>query len=126
MIRKLSLLLLLLAVSLCMSSAAFAQKGTVLRVVIVKTENVQAYLDQLDKGTEVMKKLGVERQIRVWQATFAGPETGTVVAAIEYPSMSAYSADSEKLLASKEYLAWLHATDALRTIVSDSLYKELR
>ena len=124
--RKLSLLFVLLAICLGLSTAAFAQKGTVLRVVIVKTDNVQAYLDQLDKGTEVMKKLGVERQIHVWQATFAGPETGTVVAAIEYPSMSAYSADAEKLMASKEYLAWLHATDALRTIVSDSLYKGIR
>ena len=107
------------------SSAAFAQKATVLRVVVVKTENVAAYVQELEKGKELMKKLGVQGQVRVWQARFAGPEAGAVVVSVEYPSMAAFAADDAKVSASSEYQAWIKGLDRIRKIVSDSLYGEL-
>jgi ABC-type sugar transport system substrate-binding protein len=125
MLRKTAFALVVLTLMLGMSSAAFAQKTTVLRVVIIKTDDVSAYLQQLEKGKEIMKKLGITQQIRVWQATFAGPNAGSVVAAIEYPNMAALADADTKTHADKDYQAWLKDTAKLRTIVSDSLYREL-
>jgi ABC-type sugar transport system substrate-binding protein len=125
MLRKTAFAFVVLTLMLGMSSAAFAQKTTVLRVVIIKTDDVSAYLQQLEKGKEIMKKLGITQQIRVWQATFAGPNAGSVVAAIEYPSMAAFADADAKTRADKDYQAWLKDTGKIRTIVSDSLYREL-
>jgi ABC-type sugar transport system substrate-binding protein len=75
-LRKTAFALMVLTLLLGMSSAAFAQKTTVLRVVVVKTDSVAAYLQGLEQGKEVMKKIGLTQQLRVWQATFRRPECG--------------------------------------------------
>ena len=124
MLRNAVRLLVVLFV-LGLSSTAFAQKATVLRVVVVKTENVAAYVQELDKGNELMKKLGLQGHVRVWKARFAGSEAGAVVVSVEYPSMAAFAADDAKAGASSEYQAWLKGLDKIRKIVSDSLYGEL-
>lgn len=106
------------------SSAAFAQKATVLRVVVVKTDDPAAYAQEIEKGRQVMKSLGIQGQTRVWQARFAGPEAGMVVATIEYPNMAAFADAVAKTNASSEYQAWIKGLDKIRKIVSDSLYTE--
>jgi len=106
------------------SSAAFAQKATVLRVVVVKTDSPAAYTQELEKGKQIMKSLGIPANIRVFQARFAGPEAGAVVASIEYPSMAALAEADAKLNASADYQAWIKGLDKIRKIVSDSLYTE--
>ena len=106
------------------SSAAFAQKATVLRVVVVKTDDPAAYAQEIEKGRQVMKSLGIQGQTRVWQARFAGPEAGAVVVSIEYPNMAAFADAVAKTNASSEYQAWLKGLDKIRKIVSDSLYTE--
>lgn len=116
---------MVLVLILGMSSAAFAQKSTVLRVVVIKTDNVPAYLQLLEKGKEIQKKLGYAPQLRVWRATLAGPDAGTIVVAIEYPSLAAYADADAKLRADKDYQDWLRDLDKIRTIVSESIYKEL-
>jgi hypothetical protein len=107
-----------------LSGAAFAQKSTVLRVVVIKTDNAAAYVQEIEKGRQLMKSLGVQAQTRVWQARFAGPEAGAVVVSIEYPSMAAFAEGDAKLNASTDYQNWLKGLDKLRKIVSDSLYGE--
>ena len=114
----------ILLVLAALSSTAFAQKATVLRVVVVKTDDVAAYVQEIDKGRQVMKSIGIQAQTRVWQAKFAGPEAGAVVVSIEYPSMAAFADAVAKTNASSEYQAWLKGLDKLRKIVSDSLYTE--
>ncbi len=106
------------------SSAAFAQKATVLRVVIVKTDDPAAYAQEIEKGRQVMKSLGIQAQTRVWQARFAGPEAGAVVVSIEYPNMAAFADAVAKTNASSEYQTWIKGLDKIRKIVSDSLYSE--
>ena len=106
------------------SSAAFAQKATVLRVVVVKTDDPAAYAQEIEKGRQVMKSLGIQGQTRVWQARFAGPEAGAVVVSIEYPNMAAFADAVAKTNASSEYQAWIKGLDKVRKIVSDSLYTE--
>jgi len=92
---------------------------------VVKTDNVAAYVEALAKGVEIMKKLGIPAQTRVWQATFAGPNAGSIAVGIEYPSIATFADADAKTHADKEYMAWLKGLDKIRTIVSDSLYKEL-
>jgi hypothetical protein len=108
-----------------LSGAAFAQKATVLRVVVVKTDNVEAYLQEIERGKQVMKSIGVSPTLRVWQAKFAGPDAGAVVVSSEFPDMTAFAAAVAKMNASSEYQAWLKNLDKIRKIVSDSLYSEL-
>ena len=85
------------------SSAAFAQKATVLRVVVVKTDDPAAYAQEIEKGRQVMKSLGVQGQTRVWQARFAGPSR-CGGRDIEYPNMALLPTPSPKH-ASSEYQA---------------------
>ena len=106
------------------SSAAVAQKATILRVVVVKTDNPAAYTQELEKGRQIMKSLGVQATTRVWLARFAGPEAGSMVVSIEYPSIEAFAEAYSKTNASSEYQAWVKGLDKFRKIVSDSLYNE--
>jgi hypothetical protein len=124
-LRKISFALVTLVLFLGLSSAAFAQKTTVVRVVVVKTDNPAAYAQALEAGKEIMKKAGVTAITRVYQASYAGPEAGAVVAAIEYPSITALAEAETKLRADKDYVAWIKSLDKIRTIVSDSIYREL-
>jgi hypothetical protein len=119
-IAMLSVIFLLCAAS----SAAFAQKATILRVVVVKTDNPTAYAQEIEKGRQIMKSLGVPVQTRVWQARFAGPDAGMVVATIEYPNMAALADAYAKTNASPDYQNWIKDLEKIRKIVSDSLYTE--
>ena len=125
MTRKAVFLLVVVALVLSMASAASAQKATVLRVLIVKSDNIAAYLEELNKGKEIMKRLGVPFNYRVWQATFAGPDAGSFAVGIEYPSLAALADAQAKITADSEGAAWLKGLSKVRTIVSDSLYREL-
>jgi ABC-type sugar transport system substrate-binding protein len=122
--KSTSMAVVILLVLAALSSTAFAQKATVLRVVVVKTDDVAAYVQEIEKGRQVMKGIGIQAQTRVWQAKFAGPEAGAVVVSIEYPSMTAFADAVAKTNSSSEYQAWLKGLDKLRKIVSDSLYTE--
>ena len=125
MLRKISFALVTIVLFLGMSTAAFAQKTTVVRVVVVKTDNPAAYAQAIEAGKEIMKKAGVSANTRVYQASYAGPDAGAVIAAIEYPSITALAEAEMKLRADKDYVAWLKGLDNIRTIVSDSVYREL-
>jgi len=117
--------LMSLTILLGVSSTASAQKTTVIRVVIVKTDNPAAYAQALEEGKAIMKKLNIPETTHVYQATYAGPNAGSVAVSIEYPSMVALAEAEAKLRADKDYVAWLKGLDKLRTIVSDSIYREL-
>jgi hypothetical protein len=100
--RNAALSVVILLLVCAASSTAFAQKGTVLRVVVIKTDNPAAYLQEIEKGRQIMKTLGIQATTRVWQARFAGPEAGAIVASIEYPSMDAFADAYKKTNASSE------------------------
>jgi hypothetical protein len=118
--------LLLLAAALFASSLlASVAHATVLRVIMVKTDDPAAYVKQIEQGQTLLKKMGSTTVIRVWQARYAGSDTGAVVVSIEYPDMVAFAADGQKLSADPEYMAWLKGLNKVRTITSDSLFEEL-
>ena len=82
-------------------------------------------MHELDTNRALMKKLGVNMQLRVFRATFAGPNTGTIVVTQEYASWAALSDAQAKTAADPEFSKWLKNLDTVRTITSDSLYREL-
>jgi len=125
-LRKITFAFVTLVLFLGISSAAFAQQKTaVIRVVIVKTDNPSAYVEALEKGKEIIKKAGISANIRVYQATYAGPEAGTVGAVIEYSNLQALAEADAKLRNDKDYVEWIKGLNKIRTIVSDSIYREL-
>ena len=122
--KNIALSVVIFLLACAASTTAFAQKGTVLRVVVVKTDNPVAYAQEIEKGRQIMKSLGVQAITRVWQARFAGPDAGAVVVSIEYPSMAAFSDAYAKTTSSADYENWIKGLDKVRKIVSDSLYTE--
>jgi len=125
MSRKLTSLVAAAALALALSGNAFAASTAWLRVIIVKTDNLAAYQQEIDKGQAMLKKLGVQTTIRMWRATFAGTDAGAIAVSQEFPSWQAFSDAQAKIAADKEFQAWLANLDKIRTITSDSLYREL-
>src|SRR5437899_2307293 len=81
------------------------------RVVTVNTNNLPAYLAELDKGRAMLKRLGVSVQLRVWRAQYAGPEAGTLIVTQEYPSWAAFADGQAKTMADPEFVKWLAGLD---------------
>ena len=125
MLRTTALAFVVFVFVLGFHSAALAQKTTVMQVVVVKTDNVAAYVKEVEKGNVILKRIGIPAQIRVWQATFAGPEQGTVMTQSEFPSITAFAASAAKEDSSPEFQAWLKGLDKVRKRVSNSIYREL-
>ena len=115
---------LLVALVLACSFLRPAAQATVLRVVTVQTDDLGAYVKQIEQGQALLKKLGSPAVLRVWRARFAGPEAGTVVVSIAYADMATFAADDSKVAADPEYAAWLKGLSKIRKVVSDSLYEE--
>lgn len=108
--------------ALCFASSAHA---TVQRVVVIQTSDIETYVMELQKGQEILRKMGSMQVLRVWRPRFGG-EAGTLVVAVEYPDLPAYAADEKKVAANPEFQAWIKQLAKMRKIVSDSLHDELK
>lgn len=119
---------MLMGLVLCIAPCTnlFAGEPALLRVVVVHSDNVDAYVKELARGQEILKKMQSAATIRVWRARFAGPNAGAVVVSVEYPNIAALAADDAKIAATTEYRDWIKGLDKLRKIESDSLYEELK
>ncbi|HEY4230108.1 MAG TPA: hypothetical protein VGO79_08035 [Thermoanaerobaculia bacterium] len=125
---KAAALALFLAVGLAfpIASPLLAADHVVLRVLVVKSDNPEAYLKEIDRARELLKKLGTTQIIRVWRARFAGEHAGSIVVSVEYPSMASMAKDEAAIDTNPEYIAWYKGLDKVRTVVSDSLYTEMK
>ncbi len=121
---KISLGLATLALLFVASTSAMAA-DTVLRVVVVQTDDVAGYVQQLERGKAILKEAGSTGTIRIWRAGLAGRDTGSVVVSVEYANLQAFATDNAKLADHDEFQTWLKGLDSIRKIVSDSLYNEL-
>ena len=79
----------------------------------------------LEQGKALLKKNGSPAKLRIWRAGFAGPETGSVVVSMEFESLQVLAAEMAKLADNAEFQTWLKGLDEIRTILSDSIYREL-
>jgi hypothetical protein len=105
---------------------ASSAEATVLRVVVVETNDVAAYMGQLNTLKASLQRLGSKSTIRAWRARFAGPNAGSVVVAVEYADMASFAAEDSMIAKDAEYQATLKSMSQVRKIVSDSLYEELK
>lgn len=109
---------------LLMLSAAAAH-ATTLRVVMVETQDAAAYAKAVETLEATLKSKGSQVTIRIWRATYAGPETGAIVVSAEYPSLAALAKDNDLMASDADLKAQMGALDKIRKIVSDSIYNEL-
>ncbi len=122
---KLRILVSSLIVTLGFCIAAPGWADGVRRVVVVETDDVSAYVQQMERGIAILERLNSPATIHVLVATFAGPGTGDVVVTVDFASMIEL-AESDALFAEDdEYRAWLAGLDDIRTIVSDSIYRDI-
>ncbi len=126
MSMKLLLSMAIFGLFLVLSGSVSYAADPVIRVLVVKTDNPAAYVKEIETGKAILKKLKTTGEIRVWRASFAGPETGAIVVTIEWKDLSEFAADSKKVSNSEEMTEWVKGLDSLRTILSDSLYNELK
>ena len=105
---------------------ASAASPDTLRVIVVQTTDAPAYVKALQEGAALLKAKGSQGKIRAWVATFAGPETGTVVVSVEFPNMESVAKDMALMRADSDLKAWLQSLGKIRKILSDSIYEELK
>ncbi|MCP5060237.1 MAG: hypothetical protein GY937_26350 [bacterium] len=103
---------------------AAAESGAVLQGVLVRVKPGQlaTYLERVAALKQVQKRVGSSGSMRVWQATLAGEATGTVAVGIVHPNLVAYAENTAKLQADAEGQKLLAGLDAIRTVVSTSLF----
>jgi hypothetical protein len=124
---KSKLVLAAVTILLCMSAPLRAEDTPVMRVIVVQTDNPGAYVKEvLETGRAHLRRLESTGNLRIWRAKYAGRDAGSVVVAIEYPSLTALAADDRKLAADPAMAGWIRDLDKIRKIVSDSLYSEAK
>ncbi len=123
--KKTGLLVLLSALGLTASLSATAAGPAVTRIIVVQPTDVSAYMHELNVLQSIYKKIGQSIKLRVWRATYAGPEAGSVVVAVEFPDLAALAKLSETARSNAEIGAEMKKIGGMRKIVSDSIYEEV-
>ena len=114
-------LTVLLAAVVGLFALANSAEATVLRVVVVETSDVAAYMGQVNTLKASMQRLGSKSTVRAWRARFAGPNAGSIVVAVEYADMATMAKEDSMIASDAEYQATLKTMSQMRKIVSDSL-----
>jgi hypothetical protein len=108
-------LALAFAFTLAPSQATAQEAPKVINVVTYDVAGeMPKFLELYKRAMMVLKKYGSTGESRLWVTTYAGPNTGTVAVAIEYPSMVSMSESSAKVSPSPEWqklIADFEATD---------------
>lgn len=113
-----------MALGLALASGA-ALAAPVLRVIVVDTRDLKAYLHEVEQLRAEYKKAGVPITLRAWRATFAGPDAGSVVVTVEVADLATLAKVQEMQKSNAEIAATMQRIGALRHIDSDSLFEEL-
>ena len=107
-------------------AAGSASAATIARVISVQVTDLKAYTHEVDVLQGQLKKAGAAVTIRIWRARFAGSETGTLIVAIEMPDLATLAKVDELQKSNAEIAGTMQKIGALRKIVSDSLYDEVK
>ena len=120
------ILSVLAAMGLALVSAAALPASTVLRVIAIQTSDIKTYRHEVDTLQGEFKKEGLPVTLRVWRATYAGPDTGTIIVTVEVPDIGTLAKIEEAVMKPNSALgATMKRIEAIRKIASDSLYEEL-
>jgi hypothetical protein len=104
------------------SLSAAAADTAVSRVIVVQTADVPGYVHEVETLQALLKKAGVPATLRVWRATYAGPDTGSIVVIVEVPNLAGIAKIEDSLRTNPDLAAEMKKINAMRKIVSDSLY----
>jgi hypothetical protein len=107
-------------------ASAVAAEAAVSRIVVVQASDAAGYVKAIEQGRALLKAKGSPGNVRVWRARFAGEHAGSIVVAIEYPSLEALAKDDALLQNDAELRAWVQGLDKFRKVVSDSIYEEMK
>jgi hypothetical protein len=120
------ILSVLAVMGLALVSAAALPASTVLRVIAIQTSDIKTYRREVDTLQGEFKKEGLPVTLRVWRATYAGPDTGTIIVTVEVPDIGTLAKIEEAVTKPNSALgATMKRIEAIRKIASDSLYEEL-
>jgi hypothetical protein len=120
------ILSVLAVMGLALVSAAALPASTVLRVIAIQTSDIKTYRHEVDTLQGEFKKEGLPVTLRVWRATYAGPDTGTIIVTVEVPDIGTLAKIEEAVMKPNSALgATMKRIEAIRKIASDSLYEEL-
>ena len=120
------MLSVLAVMGLALTSAAALPASTVLQVIAVQTPDIKAYRHEVETLQGEFKKEGLPVTLRVWRATYAGPDTGTIIVTVEIPDIGTLAKIEEAVMKPNSALgATMKRIEAIRKIASDSLYEEL-
>ncbi len=110
-----------------MAVEAEAEGPPISQVVVVDTQgNTDKLLSYAKSNQAIFKRLGIKARRRYLQASFAGPNAGSVAVVIEYPSLAALAAAQEKLANDKEWQSYIDdITDADMTVESNAIWVEV-
>jgi hypothetical protein len=105
--------------------SARAAEPPVLRVVVVQTSDVPAYVREIEALKALYKKQGQAITIDAYQATYAGASAGSVVVAVQVANLAALAKMNEIGRTQPDIVAEMKKIGAMRKVVSDSVYEKL-
>jgi hypothetical protein len=108
--------------SLVSLASMAADDAALMRVLVVQPTDVSAYVHEVEALQALFKKTGTPARIRVWQATYAGSDTGAVVVSIEVSNLAALAKLNDTMKTNAEIGAEMKKIVGMRKVVSDSLY----
>jgi hypothetical protein len=116
----------LAVLGLALGSAVALPASTTLRVIAVQTSDIKTYRHEVETLQGQFKKEGLPVTLRVWRATYAGPDTGTIIVTVEVPDLATLAKVEDAVMMQNSPLgATMKRIEAIRKITSDSLYEEL-
>jgi hypothetical protein len=107
------------------SLSAAAADSAVSRVIVVQTADVPGYVHEVETLQALLKKAGVAATLRVWRATYAGVDAGSIVVIVEVPNLAGIAKVEDTIRNNPDLAAEMKKINAMRKIVSDSLYEAL-
>jgi hypothetical protein len=116
----------LAALGLGLGSGVALPASTTLQVIAVQTSDIKTYRHEVETLQDQFKKEGLPVTLRVWRATYAGPDTGTIIVTVEVPDLATLAKVDDAVMKPNSPLgATMKRIEAIRKITSDSLYEEL-
>jgi hypothetical protein len=125
-IRSLVFLIAILVGLVLVASPAVSQEGPMLQVVAVQVKGDGSdYIAKLKTGIPIMMKHGASA-VRVFRATVAGPNSGTIFVSVEYPNAEAWAKGGPKMAADADWQKVIKKLEATgRVLTSNSLLQDV-
>ncbi len=112
---------------LCVGQASAQEPPKVINVLSVDAGgDTDKFLEFAKRAREITEQHGGTGSQRVWLSTLAGPNTGSVIVAVEYPSMVSMAQSQAKVNSTPEWQKFIDdfQKSGMR-VVSSSLWVEI-